>query len=446
MYESGCRDEDLIRKYDWSTAVLYRRGRPGDVLHRHHTLAARAVKDGMGAIRAAASHLLRVVADARTMKLAWDHLARRGGAAPGPNGHLFAQYSEAEAWGRCRVLAGAVRTGTYRPGGERVVWVPKETPGEERPITLLDIEDRVVQRAVVLVLQPLLDPLFDPRAFGYRPGRDYRHALVTAEWVAAGEGRWVWVTEDLKDAFSHVPVARLLQVVRKLLPADDLLDLLGVVVAANDGRGLRQGGSLSPLLLMVYLNQFLDRPWRQAHPEWPLVRVADDITILCKSRGDAVAAHGRLAELLRPTGMLLKGVPPKGTAKSAVHNLSTGAAPWLGLAVRRDGDGLALGLTERAWDRLGRRLAEAHLKPHPTLRAWATVRAWLAARGCCFPWVDPDDVVSQVAATALAHGFDEVPGPRALLGVFRAAHGRWCRFRSAQRDRLAAGASAVSGA
>ncbi|MBO0698776.1 MAG: hypothetical protein J2P46_10300, partial [Zavarzinella sp.] len=196
MYEMGYRNEDLTRKYDWSTAVLFRRGRPGDVLRRHHLLAARAVRGGVAAVRAAAPHLLRVAADARTLKLAWDHLARYGGAAPGPNEHRLADYAQAEVWDRCRALARAIRAGTYRPGDEQVVMVPKESLDGERPIVLLDVEDRVVQRAVVLALQPLLDPLLDPRAFGYRPGRDYRYALVTAEWVAAAENRWVWVAED----------------------------------------------------------------------------------------------------------------------------------------------------------------------------------------------------------------------------------------------------------
>jgi len=439
VYETSCRDEDLIRKYDWSTAVLFRRGRVGDVLNRHHALATLAVRAGMGAIRDAAPHLVRVIADARTMKLAWDYLARYGGAAPGPNGHRFARYSEAEAWERCRVLARTIRAGSYRPGGERIVMKQKESGNGERPIVLMDIEDRVVQRAIVLVLQPLLDPLFDPRAFGFRPGRDYRHALVTAEWLAAEEGRWVWVSEDLKDAFSHVPVGRLLQVIRNLLPADDLLDLLGIVVPAQSGHGLRQGGSLSPLLLMVYLNKFLDRPWRRAHPDWPLVRVADDIVVLCRSDDEALGAYADLTNLLRPTGMLLKGKP-----ETAVFDLTTGEAAWLGLGVRRDGGRLALRMMERSWRRLDRTLAEAHLKPRPTLRARATIRGWLAARGCCYPWADPDTVSGRVAETAAARGFDEIPGRRALLGVFRAAHARWCRFHAAQRERLAASASAVS--
>src|ERR1019366_4129 len=99
-------------------------------------------------------------------------------------------------------------------GKSRTVKVRKTSGNGTRQLTLLDLFDRVVQRAAVQILQPLLDPLFLPFSLGFRPNRDREHALARAEALAVTERRWCWVVEDLRNAFDLVPQRRLLNVVK----------------------------------------------------------------------------------------------------------------------------------------------------------------------------------------------------------------------------------------
>jgi RNA-directed DNA polymerase len=97
----------------------------------------------------------------------------------------------------------ALRAATYHSGPERISWINKASGVGQRPIVLLNIEDRVVQRAIVLILQPLLDPLFDSRSLGYMPNLGHLHALAMAEQLTVTQRRRIWVTEDIEDAFLH---------------------------------------------------------------------------------------------------------------------------------------------------------------------------------------------------------------------------------------------------
>src|SRR5262245_11704792 len=199
------------------------RGDRYDFMARHRRQARRAVKKGRPALVAIAPSLFRRVSDERTLRVAWDHLERYGGRAPGIDGMRYEDYPEHAKWEVCRGLRDWIRSGDYEPDEDRVVWISKGPGRGERPITIQNIEDRVVQRAVVEIVQPFLDPRFDPHSIGYRPRKDRLHALALAERYCLEQKRRVWVTEDIKDAFSNVPLARLLQLIRKCLPADDLV-------------------------------------------------------------------------------------------------------------------------------------------------------------------------------------------------------------------------------
>ena len=162
---------------------------------------------------------------------------------------------------------------TYRPGRDRRVPIPKASGHGTRTLLIQSIIDRLVQRAIVQTVQPYLDPTFDEQSYGYRPGCDRQQALARAERLALSANTWVWLTEDLKDAFNQVPQRRLLDVVRHRLPNEGIVRLIEHVVLTDTGRGLRQGGCLSPLLLNLYLDHHLDRRWRMRHPDLSLLRV-----------------------------------------------------------------------------------------------------------------------------------------------------------------------------
>jgi CRISP-associated protein Cas1 len=207
----------------------------------------------------------------------------------------------------------------------------KKTSGKgRRPIVLMDVQDRVVQKSASLILQPILEPLFDPLSFAYRPRRSREQAIAVAQKLTQ-EGYHYWLTHDLKDAFCRVPVSRLLDVFFKHLPCKKLRQFLERVLPpqAQKLTGIKQGGPLSTLALELYLNHFLDRPWRNAGHGVRIIRYADDLLLLAPDENAARETHLALRKLLTPAGMLLKH-----SFEEAVHDIRTIDADWLGFKFR----------------------------------------------------------------------------------------------------------------
>jgi retron-type reverse transcriptase len=195
----------------------------------------------------------------RNLRLAWGHLAAEGGQAPGLDGLRFDDLEAHEVWQLVRTLGKAILDDTYRPGEDRRVAIPKSNVPGNRMLSIPSVVDRVVQRAVVQVTQPYLDCFLGDGCLGFRPGLGINEALALAERLAVRGDRWVWMAEDLKNAFDNVRQERLLDVLRTLLPDEGMMRLLGRLVRTDGGIGVRQGGPASPLMLNVYLNHFLDR-------------------------------------------------------------------------------------------------------------------------------------------------------------------------------------------
>lgn len=248
--------------------VSMHRGDRYDFLEGHLRQAKRVVHQGRSALRKIAPSLFHRVSDERTLRIALDHLEKHGGHAPGPDGLRYEQFTYEESWMVCRGLRDDIRAGEYEPGPGRVCMISKGPGRGERPLIIQSILDRIVQRAIVEIVQPILDPLFDSNSLGYRPkpNQGRLHALALAEHYLVAEKRRIWITEDIKDAFLNVPLSRLLQVLKKRLLADDLTEFIGKVIGDSKLPGLRQGGPLSPLLLNVYLDHFLDKNGVSATP------------------------------------------------------------------------------------------------------------------------------------------------------------------------------------
>ena len=411
-------------------SVLDHRGTAGELFGRFQTHVDRAHAQGIAGVKSLAPYLLRLIADPRVLHAAWEHLARDGGPAPGPDGLHYPDLCSADVWGLCRALGKALRSGTYRRGPDRIVLVSKGPGRRERPLVLSNLQDRVVERAIASVLGPILDPLFDPHAFGFRPRRGRLDALALAERLVRDEGRRVWLVQDLQDAFLKVPLPRLLPVVRRLLPADDLMERIEQVLAGGPLPGLRQGGPLSPLLLNTYLNHVLDRPWRRDQPGLPLLRVADDLLVPCRTVAQAGKADATLRRLLVPAGM-----PVKWRTAEAIHDLGAGATvTWMGFAIRETPRGLETAIAESSWGHLGERLARLHAEPEAPLRAGAVIQGWIGQQGPCYRWSDRAVACRRVVNLAAAEAFDEVPGIADLRGQWQRAHARWCRLRTASQE------------
>ena len=396
-----------------------------DYLRRHELEAAEAARGDENQKRAFLAKLFLRTADPRNLRLAWDWISTQGGQAPGADGLRLDDLNEPDVWPFLRIVSQAIRQGTYRTAPDRKKKIPKTSGHGHRMLTIPSIVDRLVQRAIVQIIQPYLDPFLDDHSLGYRPGSDTIRALARAEELAVAGDRWVWLTEDLKDAFNHVPQRRLLDVLRIHLPEERMLRLLEQVVLTESGRGIRQGGNLSPLLLNLYLDHFLDQKWHRQHADIPLLRWADDLLVLCRDTEEAIQAYDDLQRLLQPTGMKLKG-----TREQAIHDLRQGgSADWLGYRLAQGEGGLKATLTEAAWRSLAEKLEQNHTTDCSPLRAIQTIQGWISQLGPCFESEDVSRTYARIAALAHSLAFDDLPSLERIRRQWRSASRRWHRVR-----------------
>ncbi len=396
------------------------RGTATDFLRRHEAVAIKAARGETNAKKEFFDTIFTRTADTRNLRLAWDYLSRYGGQAPGPDGLHYDDLGHHETWDLLRHLGQMILDGIYRPGPDRHVQIPKASGGA-RTLTLQSIIDRTVQRAIMQTIQPFLDPQFSDNSYGFRPNRDHTLALATGYKLTMTEKRWIWLTADIRDAFGSVPQRRLLDVIRLHIPSPELLQLIEAIVTTETGRGIRQGGSLSPLLLNLYCHHHLDGSWQQRHANLPLLRYADDILIAARTAPEAEDAWNDLVTLLRPTGMHLKG-----DISETVQNLSAGAnADWLGYQICRGENGLQVRISERSWERLEQTLSDTHTEPDAPLCASRTILGWIDQQGPCRNWANSEKTYRRVASTAHSYAFDEIPSLQEFSKTWNNAWDRW---------------------
>lgn len=219
--------------------------------------------------------------------------------APGVDGMTIRQLRPWLAMHKEELIA-SLLDGSYRPQPVRGVQIPKPGGGV-RQLGIPTVVDRLVQQAILQVLERILDPTFSPSSFGFRPGRGAHDALKQAkEYVA--DGRVIVVDVDLEKFFDRVnhdilmgrrsrkvADARLLRIIRRFLEAGLMQD--GVCVARQEGTP--QGGPLSPLLANLLLDDLDKELERRGHR---FCRYADDCNIYVRSK---VAGERVLASLTR---------------------------------------------------------------------------------------------------------------------------------------------------
>jgi RNA-directed DNA polymerase len=216
----------------------------------------------------------------------------RPNGATGVDGQTAADYA-AHLGDNLRSLLERAKSGTYRAPPVRRVHIPKGTGSETRPIGIPTFEDKVLQRAVVMVLEAIYEQDFRNCSYGFRPGRSAHQALDTLwrQTMSLGGG---WIVEvDIRKFFDTLDHAHLRELLRRRVRDGVLLRLIDKWLKAGvleDGQltlptaGSPQGGVISPLLANIYLHYVLDVWFEQeVQPRLKgrafLIRYADDFVM-----------------------------------------------------------------------------------------------------------------------------------------------------------------------
>jgi RNA-directed DNA polymerase len=258
--------------------------------------------------------LLHHVCPGRLWAAYW---AIRPQAAPGVDGVTWAQYGQ-DLEANLQDLHVRVQAGRYRAKPSRRAYIPK-ADGRQRPLGIAALEDKIVQRAVVEVLNAVYEVDFRGFSYGFRPGRGPHHAL---DALAAGimRKRVNWVLDaDIRDFFTSLDHGWLRKFLEHRIADKRVLRLIGKWLAAGvieDGEwtasaeGSPQGASVSPLLANVYLHYVFDlwaEHWRRrkAHGHVIIVRFADDFIVGFEHEHDARQFLTELRERFVEFGLAL---------------------------------------------------------------------------------------------------------------------------------------------
>jgi RNA-directed DNA polymerase len=222
-------------------------------------------------------------------------------------------------------LAADLKDGSYQPLAARRVFIPKPgMPTEQRPLSIPTVRDRVAQAALKTVIEPIFEADMLECSFGFRPQRSAHDALQVLVDEAWDGRRWV-AESDISNCFAEIPHSGLMPAIEERISDRHVLKLLRAMLRAGvmeggavtrDVTGTPQGGVISPCLCNVYLHR-LDRQWAD-RGHGVLVRFADDLLAMCRTRAEAEAALAAMRQILGELGLQLKD------AKTRIAHLREG--------------------------------------------------------------------------------------------------------------------------
>ena len=316
-------------------------------------------KEGKLLAKFACGRLFDVATDNRTiMEAIWETSELSSCRSPGSDGLTLEDWryglKDVE---RARHVKELLRGDDYEPDSLRNCSIPKSSGGK-RKLLIPTIEDRIIQRSIKTTIVPYLDSIFLPTSFAYRVRRDRFDALASA-MVFANKVNKPWVVAvDIKSAFPSTSKKRLMQTVRKYLHNEKICDLVEQAFS-NCSKGMPQGAPLSPVLVNLQLHHLIDKKWSKLEPGRPLLRYADDLLVLCDSRGEAEHYYEMLSKLVTQAGYRLKT-----NLEQSLFDASEAGDKfeWLGYEVQLRPFKVNLG--EQKWFELRRRIEQLR-SDHP---------------------------------------------------------------------------------
>jgi group II intron reverse transcriptase/maturase len=248
------------------------------------------------------------------LKEAYQRLRKR--AAPGVDGVTWEEYGE-HLDARLLDLQDRIHRGSYHPQPVRRVHIPKGD-GRTRPLGIPALEDKIVQQAARMVLEPIYEPMFMGFSYGFRPGRGPHDALNALAEAISRKTSWV-LDADIRSFFDTIDHGWMQKFIEHRIGDRRMVRLLMKWLHAGvmeDGKlrevleGTPQGGSISPLMANIYLHYALDlwaHQWRKRHArgEVYIVRYADDFVMGFQHEQDARAMREALASRLAKFGLEL---------------------------------------------------------------------------------------------------------------------------------------------
>ena len=235
-------------------------------------------------------------------------VSKRG--APGIDGQTTKAVA-AKAAAEVAEVSRLLRERRYEPKAVKRVWIEKAGSKEKRPLGLPTVRDRIVQKALHIVLEPIFERDFAPQSYGFRPGRNAKQAVERVETLLSAGKAWV-VDADIKGYFDNIPHDALMERVGEKIADSRVNGMIGkfleqgVMESGKDWQptpgGTPQGAVLSPLLANIYLDP-LDHQMAAAGRE--MIRYADDFVILCETRDEAEAALEAVKHWMEKAGLTL---------------------------------------------------------------------------------------------------------------------------------------------